>query len=168
MQQRGVADGEWNCPFADPARHDRQNNKEEDLERLKAERHADAHPDDHADDFAAQHREENAQEALNQHGPVHAHDAADNDAADVEIENVGRFVELGGGLDHHVRQQAVIDHRRRNKGGANRRSTEFADNRQTFAELTAGKTEERQSCDHHHDIARQFSAQTVNGDQCTG
>ena len=165
MQQGGIADGKRDRPFSYAARHNRQNDEEEDLERLKTQRQADAHPHQHADDFAAQHREEDAQEALNQHRAVHAHDAADNNAADIEVENVGGFVELGGGLDHHVRQQAIIDQRGRDKGGANRRRAELADNRQAFAKLTAGKAEEGQRRHHHHDIARQFSAQAINGDQ---
>ncbi len=47
----------------DAARHDRQNDKEEDLERLEAQRQPNTHADNHADDFTAQHREEDAQEA---------------------------------------------------------------------------------------------------------
>ena len=168
MQQGGIADGERDRPFPNTARHDRQNDKEEDLEWLKAQRYPYAHANNHADNFAAQHREEDAQEALNQHGAVHAHDAADNNAADIEVENVGGFVELRGGLHHHIRQQTVIDQCRRNKGGANRRRAEFTDNRQALAKLTAGKAEERERGDHHHDIAGQFAAEAINGNQRAG
>ena len=166
VQQGGITDGKRNCAFPDTARHNGQNDKEEDLERLQAQRETNAHPHQHADDFTAQHREEDAQEALNQHRAVHAHDAADDNAADVEIENIGGFIELSGGLDHHIRQQAVIDQRGRDKGCANRRRTELADNRQALAKLTAGKAEEGQGRYHHHDVARQLSAQTINRNQC--
>src|SRR5690606_4961550 len=163
VQQRGVTDRERDRPFTHAACHNWQNDKEENLERLKTERQTNAHPDNHADNFTAQHREEDAQEALNQHRAVHAHDAADNDAAYVEIENVGGFVKLRRGFHHHVRQQAIIDQRGRDEGGANRRRAELADNRQAFAKLTAGKAEEGQRRHHHHNVARQFSAQTING-----
>ncbi|CCK15930.1 hypothetical protein BN136_1940 [Cronobacter universalis NCTC 9529] len=168
MQQRRVADGERDRPFTHAARHDRQDQEEEDLERLHAQRDADAHPHQHADDFAAQHREENTQKALDQRGAVHAHDAADDNAADVEIENVGGFIEFGGGFHDYIRQPAVIDQRGRNEGGANRRRAHFADHRQALAELAAGEAEEREGGDHHHDIARQLAAETVNGDKRAG
>ncbi|SAJ26225.1 Uncharacterised protein [Enterobacter cloacae] len=167
MQQGGIADRERDRPFPDAARHDRQNDKEEDLERLEAQRQPNTHADNHADDFTAQHREEDAQEALDQHGAVHTHDAADDNAADIEVENIGGFIEFGRGLNHHVRQQAVIDQRGRDKGGANCRRTELADNRQAFAEFTAGKAEEGQRGHHDHNVARQFSAQAINRNQRT-
>ncbi|MNL49788.1 hypothetical protein D3C87_1727460 [compost metagenome] len=65
MQQRGISDRERNSALTNATGHNRQNDKEEDLEGFKTERHAHAHSDNHADDFTAQHREENAQEALN-------------------------------------------------------------------------------------------------------
>ncbi|CCJ86159.1 hypothetical protein BN133_2536 [Cronobacter dublinensis 582] len=168
MQQRRVTDGKRDSPFAHAARHDRQDQEEENLERLHAERDTDAHAHQHADDFTAQHREENTQKPLDKRGAVHAHDAADDNAADVEIENVGGFVEFGGGLHDNIRQPAVIDQRGRNESGANRRRAHFPDDRQAFAELAAGEAEERQRRDHHHDVARQLAAEAVNGDKRAG
>ncbi|SQC48327.1 Uncharacterised protein [Klebsiella pneumoniae] len=100
----------------------------------------DAHQ--HADHFAAQHREEDLQKALNQRGAVHTHDAADNDAADIEIEDVSGFIEFGRGFNNHVRQQTIVDQRGRNKGGADRRRTEFPQHREAFTKLAAGEAKE--------------------------
>ena len=38
--------------------------------------------------------------------------------------------------------------------------------KEEFAKLTAGKAEEGQGRYHHHDVARQLSAQTINRNQC--
>lgn len=86
-----------------------------------------------------QHREENTHETLDQHLRS-AHDAAHDDATNVEIQNVGAFIELGGGFHHDIRQQAVIDQRGRNERGANRCRAHLADERKTFAEFAAGES----------------------------
>ncbi|MOA19515.1 hypothetical protein D3C78_1399040 [compost metagenome] len=154
MQNRRVPHRQRDRAFTDATGHDRQNQEEEDLERLQPQRHAHRHSYQHADNLTAQHRRENAQKALDQHLTVHAHNAANDNAADVEVQNIGRLIEFGGRFHHHVRQQAVMHQRRRNKGGADRRCPHFADQRQAFAKLAAGKTKERQCGNHDHDIAR--------------
>ena len=168
MHQRRIANRQRDRPLAHAAGHNRQHDKEEDLERIHPQQTANSHADQHTDNFAAQHRQEDLQEPLNQRGAVHAHNAANDNAADVEIKNIGRFIEFGGGFNHHIRQQAVMDQRGRNKGGANRRRAKLTKYRQALAELAAGKTEEGQRRHHYHDIARQLAAKAVQRDKTAG
>ena len=168
MHQRGVANRQRNRPLADAAGLDWQDDKEQPLKRLQPQGGTDADADHHADDFAAQHREENPQKALNQRGAVHAHNAADDNAADIKVKNVGRLIEFGGRLHHHLRQQAVMHQRRRDEGRADGRRAELAEYRQAFTEFAAGKAEKGQRRHHHDDIARQLAAQAVQRDQAAG
>ena len=168
MHQRGIAHRQRDRPFPHAPGHDRQHDKEEHLKRLHAQQRANADAHQHADHLAAQHWEEDLQEALNQGGAVHTHDAADDNAADIEIEDVGGFIEFGGGFHDHVRQQTVMDQRGRNKSGADRRRAEFPQHRQAFTKLAAGEAKESQSGHHHHDIARQFTAKAIEGNQPPG
>ncbi|CAH0299980.1 hypothetical protein SRABI106_03747 [Rahnella aquatilis] len=165
MQDGCITDGKWNRSFTDATGHNRQDQEEENLERFHAQRQTNAHPDQHADHFATQHREENTHETLDQHFAIHAHDAAHDDATNVEIQNVGAFIELGGGFHHDIRQQAVIDQCGRNERGANRCRAHLADERKTFAEFAAGESKECQRGDHDHDVARQFAVETIYCDK---
>ena len=86
----------------------------------------------------------------------------------IEIEDVSGFIEFGRGFNNHVRQQTIVDQRGRNKGGADRRRTEFPQHREAFTKLAAGEAKESQGGHHHHDIARQFAAKAVEGNQSSG
>ena len=51
-----------------------------------------------------------------------------------------------------------MNQRRRNKSRADGRCAKLTQNRQAFAEFTAGKAEKGQRRHHHDDIARQLAA----------
>ena len=61
-----------------------------------------------------------------------------------------------------------MDQRGRNKSGADRRRAEFSQHRQALTKLAAGEAKESQGGHHHHDIARQFTAKAVEGNQPPG
>ena len=93
-------------------------------------------------------RDEDLEEALDQHPPVHAQDAADDDRSDVEIKEIGELGEVDDRLLNLRREELVVGERRRNEGREDRAGPDAAQDRQSLADLGAGEAAEDQHCDH--------------------
>lgn len=84
------------APSPTPPGHDGQDEEEEGLERRETQGVTDAHTDQHAGDLTAEHREKDTHKPLDQGATIHAHNAADDNAADIEIKNIAAFKKLRG------------------------------------------------------------------------
>src|SRR4051794_5737972 len=80
-------------------------------------------------------RHEDLQEALDQDLPVHAQDAADDDRRDEQVEEVRDLREVGRDLHDRLGQHLVVNQRRGDEGGADRRPADVAQDRQPLADL---------------------------------
>jgi hypothetical protein len=93
-----IADGERNRALADTPGHDRNHHEEERVEGAQPKQRTDQRADDTGGDRANRQRHEYLQKSLHQNLAVHAQDAADDDAGDEQIEEVGILGKFNDGF----------------------------------------------------------------------
>jgi hypothetical protein len=148
-----ITDRERNGALAHPARHDRDHDEEEAVIGAEPEQRADRGADRRGGERTDRERHENLHEALDQDLAVHAQNAADDDASDEQIEEVGVFGELDDRLFNLRRQQLIISERRGHESRENRRRSDIAQHREPLADLGAGEAAHHQHGDHDGDFA---------------
>ena len=103
-------------------------------------------------DRAEGERHEYLDEALHKNLAIHPKDAADDDAGDEEVEEVGVLGELDDRLLDLGRDQLVVGKRRGNEGREDRRGTDVAQYWDALADFGAGEAADDQHGDHHRDL----------------
>jgi hypothetical protein len=87
---------------------------------------ADQRADDAGGDRANRQRHEYFEESLHQNLAVHTQDAADDDASDEQVKEVGVLGEFNDGFFDLWRQQLVIGERRGDESGKDRGCSDIA------------------------------------------
>src|SRR6202011_3062083 len=83
-----ITDGERDRALANTAGHDWNYDEEEGVIGAHPQQGADKRADNPGGDRANRQRDEYLEKSLHQHLPVHAEDAADDDAGDEKVEEV--------------------------------------------------------------------------------
>src|SRR5262249_19686585 len=152
-QNLRIADGERDRALADTAGHDRDYHEEEGVKGAEPEHGADQRADDAGRDRANRQWHEYFQKPLHQHLAVHTEDAADDDAGDKQVEEVGILGKLDDRFLDLRRQQLVIGESRGDKGGKNCRCADVAKHRRTLSDFSAGEAANHQNGNHDGDFA---------------
>jgi hypothetical protein len=148
-----VSDGERDSPFSDAACHDGYHNKEERVISAKPEQGANKRADEARDNRADGERHKNLQEPLHQDLTVHAQNAADDDAGDEQVEEVGVLREFDDGLLKLRRQQLVVGKGGRDKGREDRRSPNITKHGRALADFRASEAADHQDGNHYRHFA---------------
>jgi hypothetical protein len=92
----------------------------------QSKQRADHRANDAGGDRTNRQRHEYFEESLHQNPAVHTQDAADDDASDEQVKEVGILGEFDDGFFNLRRQQLVIRERRGDKSGKDRRGSDIA------------------------------------------
>ena len=153
VQDFRIPDRKRDSAFADAAGHDGKHDIEEAVVGAETQHGPDQGSDHTRRDRAEGKRHEYLDEALHQNPAIHSQDAADDDAGDEEVEEVGVLGELDDRFLDLGRDQLVIGKRGGNEGREDRRGTDVAQYRDAFADFGAGEAPDDQHGDHHRDLA---------------
>ncbi|MGY4284307.1 hypothetical protein ACVWXO_003527 [Bradyrhizobium sp. LM2.7] len=153
VQDFRIPDRKRDRAFADATGHDGQHDVEEAVMSAKAQHGPDQGSDRTRRDRTEGKRHEYLDEALHQNLAIHSQDAADDDAGDEEVKEVGVLGELDDRFLDLGRDQLVIGKRGGNEGGEDCRGTDVAQYRDTLADFGAGEAPDDQHGDHHRHLA---------------
>src|SRR5271170_1258569 len=166
MQDLPVANRQRNCSFAYPACHYRHDDKEEGVEGPQSQERSDHRADDPTGDRPSGKRDEDLEETLDQDTAIHTKDAADDDAGDEEVEEIGVLGELRHRAEDGSWQQMMKGEERGDEGGKNRGGADTADDQDALTQLGAGEAAHRQQDDSHQNVGRHAPGERIEGDHC--
>ena len=163
--QGRIADRQRNGALADAAGHDRHDDIEEGVIAAETQCGADQGSDDGCRDRSDGQRNEDLQEATDQHVAVHAENTADDDGGDKDVEEVGRLGEFDDRAFDLRRYQVVVNQSRRNEGRKNRSGTDIAQDRNPFPYFGAGEAAHHEDSDHGRSVRLDLAGHDQRRDQ---
>ncbi|MNZ31333.1 hypothetical protein D3C78_486270 [compost metagenome] len=122
-------------PFADPAANDRHDDEKERVVKAVADQLANDQPAGNGGQGADEQGNEHPQHALDQNETAHAQNAADHQAGDHEVKEVGFFHQHFGGVDRRRSEEAVEHQDRWQHQAQDGTAADFLEDRQARAHL---------------------------------